>query len=378
MASVDPKELAQRNIPLIVLYAVALAAIPAYLVVVQGGIVGDRKTKNTVNHATAQLTTKKKTISALANRIKAKDPNDPVYNENYTKYFDERAKHLNKQSATLGDLVRAKDEKLEAWFDKFNGLGADAEPDFNNFKQHWNSSAFPALVEEYKDIVSDPSDPERSLLHDDEPSDRTKMRFAQKRYWAQKYLLVALSSAEHKIELVRGTKIAARLQDRILVSEPRGAGDAGRDKPKPLVTSFKVNLKFLCSFRDLGKILREIVAQPIPMRIQAFEVAKEAFRVEERDINLLVDGSEKVFTEDHTQILLEDVAAQFKGEDKLEEYVPEPPVSVSLEVEILDFNPPAPKKIEEEAPPAEEASPPAEEPQGEGDKTEGEKTEEGK
>ena len=372
MANVDPKELAQRNIPLIVLYAVALAAVPAWLIVVQGGIVGDKKTPNTVNHATTQLNTKKKTISALANRIKAKDANDPVFNENYKKYFDERAKKLNKQSAALGNLLRAKDEKLETWFDKFNGLGEGAQPDFNNFKQHWNSTAFPALVEEYRAIVSDPNDPTRSLLHDDEPSDQNKMRQAQKRYWAQKYLLEAIvGGAEHKIELVRGTKIPARLQDRILVSEPRTSNDSGgKDKPKPLVTTFKVNLKLLCSFRDLSKILRGIVAQPIPMRVQAFEVNKTAFRVEDRDISLLVDGSERVFSEDHTQILVDDVQADFKGEDKLEDYVPEPPVLLTLEVEVLDLNPPAPKVIEEEAPAEEAPSAPPEEQDGDEKKKE--------
>lgn len=375
MAGVDPKELAQRNVPLIVLYGAALAAVPAWLVVVKGGVVGDSKTKGTVNHALSELNKKKKSIGSLATRIKAKDANDPVYNENFTKAFEARAKQLNAQSGELGDILRSKDEKLEAWFDRFAGLKGDAEPDHNNFKQYWTSQAIPGLVEEFKDIVTDTTDPERNLLHDDEPTDRNKMRFAQKRFWAQKYLLTAIKQgAEHKIELIKGTRIPARLQERIQVTEPRTTSDGGKDKAPPLVTSFRVTLRFLCSFRDLSKIIREVVAQPIPMQIHAFEVSKAPFRIEDREINLLIDGSEKYFAEHHTQILLDEVAAQFKGEDKLEEYVPEPPVSVALEVDVLDFNPPKPKpKAAEEAPPAE--APQDEAPQDEGDDA-GKKTKE--
>lgn len=340
MSGVDPKELAQRNIPLIVLYLVALAALPAWLVVVQGGVVGDSRAKNTVNHALKQLTTKKRTIKGLAGRVTANDPNDPVYNENFTKYFNERADKLATQTKELGTYLREKDAKLETWFDQFASL---EQPDFNNFKQYWNSQALPGLAEEYKAIVTDPTDPESTLLHDDEPTSPEKMRFSMKRYWAQKYLLTAIKTGGQHGVVAPGSeeRVPARLQDRILITEPRTRDSGGKEKP--LVETFRVNLKFLCSFRDVSRILREVVVQPVPMRIQAFEVTKAPFRIEDRSINLLIDGSEKYFAENHTQILLKKIDDDFKGEDKLEEYVPEPPVLMTLEVDVLDFNPPEPK-----------------------------------
>ncbi|MBL4847283.1 MAG: hypothetical protein JKY65_17325 [Planctomycetes bacterium] len=349
MAAVDPKELAQRNIPLIVLYVISIAALPAWYFVVQGGVVGDKKTKGTVEHAKFQLKKKKTTISTLAKRIKAKDKADPVYNNNFKDYFDKRAGSLRSQSEKLGQLVREKDENLEKWFDHFKGLAKGEEPDFNNFKQHWGSNAIPELKEEFAEIVVDPSDPDLVYLQDEAPRDRNEMRFAQKRYWAQKYLLSAIQAGgktgvgktKPKDKDETPKTIPARLIERISIQRPRSR-EQDKNKPKPLVTSFRVTLKLHCSFRDVSLIMSEIVAQPIPMQINGFEISKDSFRVEDRKINLLVDGSEKVFPDDHTQILLEN-ASEFKGDDKLEEYVPEPSVVLSIEVDVLDFNAPEPK-----------------------------------
>jgi hypothetical protein len=362
MAAVDPKELAQRNIPLIALYGVALAALPAWFVVVQGGVVGDKKTKGTVEHAKNQLMQKSRKIKALADRIKAKDKNDPVYNNNFKEHFEAQAKALREQSAKLSDLVRAKDQELEKWFEQFQGLPKGEEPDFNNFQQHWTSKAIPELKEEFNLIVTDPSDAELIYLMDDKPRDRKDMRFAQKRYWAQKYLLSAIrdgakngvgmtkpESEDEKAQIIPG-----RLLERIAISRPPGSktgGGGGEQEEKPLVSSFRVNLKVQVSFRDASLIMSKVLEQPIPMQIHSFEITKGSFRIEDRKINLLVDGSEKVFPDDHAQILLDDLS-QFKGEAELEGYVPEPSVMLKLEVDVLDFNAPEPKP--KAAPPAEE------------------------
>jgi hypothetical protein len=357
MAAVDPKELAQRNIPLIVLYVIALAALPAYFIVIKGGVIGDKKDPGTVEHAKFQLNKKKKKISVLAGRIKAKDKADPVYNNNFKKYFDERAAELRGQSEKLGDLVRAKDTNLEKWFDKFQGLPEGEEPDFNNFKQYWTSNAIPELKEEFREIVTDPTDPDLVYLQDEAPRDRNEMRFAQKRFWAQKYVLTAISAGgktgigktvpKNKEEEPR--TIPARLIERISIQRPRSRSGADKKKAKPLVTTFRVTVKLHCSFRDVGLIMREIVGRPIPMQINSFEISKDIFRIEDRKISLLIDGSDKVFPDDHTTVLLDSVA-EFKGDDKLEEYVSEPPIVLSLEVDVLDFDPPkaAKKKKPEE------------------------------
>ncbi len=351
MAAVDPKELAQRNIPLIVLYGVALAALPAWFFVVQGGVIGSKGEKGTVEHAKNQLNQKSRKIKALADRIKAKDENDPVYNENYKTHFEAKAKALREQSAKLSELVRAKDEELEKWFEQFQGLPKGEEPDFNNFKQHWTSKAIPELKEEFTTIVTDPSDAELVYLMDDAPRDRNDMRFAQKRYWAQKYLLSAIrDAAKNGVGMTKpaeeGEKpqiIPARLVERIAISRPPGSKTGGGDeKDKPLVTSFRVNLKVQISFRDASLIMSKILEQPIPMQVHSFELTKGSFRIEDRTINLLVDGSEKVFPDDHAQILLDDLSL-FKGDSKLEAYVPEPTVILKLEIDILDFNVPEPK-----------------------------------
>jgi len=350
MAAVDPKELAQRNIPLIVLYGVALAALPAWFFVVQGGVVGDRKTKGTVENAKFQLKQKAGKIKALADRIKANDANDPVYNENFQKHFEDKAAALREQSVKLSKLVQAKDEELEKWFEQFQGLPKGEEPDFNNFKQHWTSKAIPELKEEFSTIVTDPSDAELVYLMDDAPRDRNDMRFAQKRYWAQKYLLSALrDAAKNGVGMTKPTGedekpqlIPARLVERIAITRAAGNKSGGDDNKKPLVSTFRVNLKAQISFRDASLIMSKILEQPIPMQVHSFELTKGSFRIEDRKINLLVDGSEKVFPDDHAQILLDDLA-QFKGESELEAYVPEPTVLLKLEIDVLDFNPPEPK-----------------------------------
>lgn len=360
MAAVDPKELAQRNIPLIALYGVALAALPAWFVVVQGGVVGDKKTKGTVEHAKNQLMQKSRKIKALADRIKAKDPNDPVYNGNFKEHFDAQAKALREQSTKLSELVRAKDQELEKWFEQFQGLPKGEEPDFNNFQQHWTSKAIPELKEEFNLIVTDPSDAELIYLMDDRPRDRNDMRFAQKRYWAQKYLLSAIrDGAKHGIgETKPGSadekpqKIPGRLVERIAISRPPGSKTGGgEEKEKPLVTTFRVMIKARVSFRDASLIMSKVLEQPIPMQVHSFEINKGSFRIEDRKLNLLVDGSEKVFPDDHAQILLDDLS-QFKGDSELEQYVPEPSIILKLEVDVLDFNAPEPKP--KAAPPAEE------------------------
>lgn len=362
MAAVDPKELAQRNIPLIALYGVALAALPAWFVVVQGGVVGDRKTKGTVEYAKNQLNQKSRKIKALADRIKAKDPNDPVYNDNFKQQFEAKAKALREQSVKLSKLVEAKDQELEKWFEKFQGLPKGEEPDFNNFQQHWTSEAIPTLKEEFSTIVVDPSDAELIYLMDDKPRDRNDMRFAQKRYWAQKYLLSAIrDGAKNGIGMSRPRtadeqpqKVPARLVERIAISRPPGSKTANEGEEKPLVSSFRVTLKAQVSFRDVSLIMSKVLEQPIPMQVHGFEISKGSFRIEDRKINLLVDGSERFFPDDHAQVLLDDVS-QYKGDDKLEEYVPEPTVILKLEVDVLDFNAPEPKPVA--AAPAEEAAP---------------------
>ncbi|MGE0708882.1 MAG: hypothetical protein AB7N76_22560 [Planctomycetota bacterium] len=346
MADLDPKELAKRNIPLIVIYLVALLPIPLWFALVQGQIRAG-KTKS-VADAISKLKRKQSTVKTFADRVKRNDPD--LFTPQHVEAFNKRAEALKTQVAALEDLIRKRDENLEKWFDdaQFNNLKEGQSPDHADYTQYWKSKAIPQLLETYKELVmaEGATDP---YLYATPPA-KDMMRRDQKRFWAQKYILEAITTgAKHGITLQEGKQIKARLQSAITfgasTDDKRGPND-----PKPLVSSFRATVDLLCSFRDVGLIARELLAQPIPLQIVNLEVAKHPFRLEDRKLQLTVDGSEKVFQDDNFSIKL-DGPELFKGDDKLEEYVPEPPVRLALEVDVLDFELPkaAPKPAEQPA-----------------------------
>jgi hypothetical protein len=340
MASLDPKELIQRNIPLIVIYVIALLPLPLWFVLVEGGIKSGKK--DSVEHALKKLRSKQSTIQKFEKRVNKKGAGgDIVFTPQYVEQYKSLSKELTGQIQKLEDLIRERDAELEKWFEdaQFSSLKPNQVPDHADYTQYWKSKAIPQLLETYKELVDSGAEDSDPFLYTTAPA-RDRMRRDQKRFWAQKYILEGIKrGAKHKIMLVE-TPVAARLLSAMQFVNT--AVDARqKDKPKPLVGTFRATTEFLCSFRDVGTIVREILAQPIPMQILTLEVNKHGFRIEQG--TLTVDGSEKVFLEDNFRVKLKDFS-EFKGEKKLEEYIPEPAVRVLLEVEILDFDLPAKAK----------------------------------
>lgn len=339
MADLDPKELAQRNVPLIVIYVLALLPLPIWFVVVQGGIKDGKN--DSVADALKKLKRKQTTIKQFSERVKNNDPE--LFSPNHVQAFNDRATELKKQIAQLEDAIRERDKTLEMWFDdpQFSGLKEGQLPDPADYAQYWKSKAIPQMVETYGDLVKPPEEGGDPYLYSSQPVKDT-MKRDQKRYWAQKYILEGIRKGAKHESYIDGKLGKARLASAISFASDNSRG--GSNEEKPIVSSFRAQVELRCSFRDVSTICREILAQPIPMQILALEVSKHPFRFEDRELQLTVDGSEKAFLDSNYSIKLDNFS-DFKGDDKLEAYIPEPPVRVQIEVEILDFD--LPPKAEE-------------------------------
>lgn len=341
MADLDPKELAQRNVPLIVIYVLALLPLPIWFVIVQGGI--KEGNKDSVADALKKLKRKQRTIQQFSKRVKNDDPE--LFSPHHVQAFNDRAEELKKQITQLEDAIRERDKTLEQWFDdtQFSTLKEGQLPDPADYAQYWKSKAIPQLVETYGDLVKPPEEGGDPYLYASQPVKDT-MKRDQKRYWAQKYILEGIRKGAQHETYIDGALAKARLASAISFASDTSRGN---NEEKSIVSSFRAQVELRCSFRDVSTICREILAQPIPMQILALEVSKHPFRFEERTLQLTVDGSEKAFLDSSYSIKLDNFS-DFKGDDKLEEYIPEPPVRVQIEVEVLDFDLPEPAAKEEE------------------------------
>lgn len=187
--------------------------------------------------------------------------------------------------------------------------------------------------------------PDRALQGDRDPRGRRRghgprlqaragknqLEEAQKIYWIQQAIFEAI--------------LKATGGNAEVLTEPQFS----REKPVDgqIYQTTRARIELSCSFRDLPKIVRKLLAQPICIRVSDLELTKAPFQINNTELRLNVDGMGSTFTDDYYSSELDD-ASLFPGEAKLEEILPEPAVKLTLSLEVFDFEPPAPEPAEDE------------------------------
>ncbi len=328
MADVDPKDLAKKNAPLIVIYVLALVPIALWFVIVDGGVKGARK--DSFASQSRKLKSKRSKINSMVKKIKS--PEQRVYTDRDVKQFQEQHKVYGELITELKATLASGDTELEKWFPEFK-VAEGKYPKANDYITAYERKVL-ALGKTYADLVT-PTDGGLPQVYSQPPSkSKEQLKLFQKRFWIQEYLFDALvkGSAEGK---KHGT--GAKIVQAVRFTE----ASMNIEGPK-ILERHDVNLVFTCSARDVPTIVEKILAQPIAMQIRSLRMQKEAFVFEDPDLSIHVDGRSGYFADVYYTGELKDHEA-YAGDDKQESYIREPAIRVTLDLQVLDFDIKKPK-----------------------------------
>ena len=326
MAAVDPKELLVRNKLLVIAYVLALAPIGLWFVVVDGGAKADYAAQ--VN----KLQTQASNAKSMATRITTKDTENPVFTADDVTLLGKRKEAYEAESKGLVQLVNDSGGNLEDWFESFQKLPANQPPGMADYLTEWSKQCG-ILADRYKAMLTGPAG--ESLIYNEPPPGGEQRKF-QKRFWVQEAILEALTKAQEG-----NPGLPIRMVAKLDFPTPpaQGPGEAPRAyEPIP------ARITVLCPFPRLPALIRELLAQKIPMRVTSVRVDKEQFAYEQSDPRFShydqtkprfsVDGREYVFQQESYPVTL--TAPEHYGNQ--EKWIPEPRVKVELMVEAYDFN----------------------------------------
>lgn len=377
--AVDAKAILQQNKVLIGLYVFAIVPIVLWVVLVMNGVEGDmspppKGSKPSFDKAVSDLNRKKGEIASLIARIKqmkdaAKDHKtsaNPVYTPRHTTEYQKRNDDLKKQYDDMANLVKGRQSKLDSWFpdskiqDEMKNGGLK-EPTAGNFKSVFDNE-ISRLQKEYADLVFDnPTSATKTCFLWQETPTPGALRTFQKKFWIQEQILIAMKkiAADHGVE---------QLLDKI---------DFGTGAPPPadpkggprFLTPIPVKVVFKGTFRDIPKVLRELLAQDIAFRVTRVRVELLPFSITKGEKEGFEPPGLKVNTEAAKAVYDRPIyeaklkAGQAPPTDE-EAILPEPRLKVTIELEALNFeidsinsasNPvaeaPPPAKAPEEPPP---------------------------
>jgi hypothetical protein len=328
MADVDPKDLLKKNLPLIVIYVLALVPIVLWFVMVDGGVKGAKK--NSFNSQSRKLRSKRSKINAMVGKIKA--PDQRVYTDRDVKRFQEQHDVYSGLIGELKATLASGDTELEKWFPEFK-VEAGKYPKANDYITAYERKVL-ALGKTYAELVT-PTDGGLPQVYSQPPSKaKDQLKLFQKRYWIQTALFDSL---------VKGSEAGkAHGNGAKIVQAVRFTEASKMDGPSGILERHDVSLVFTCSARDVPTILEKILAQKIPIQVRALRMQKEAFVYETQDTAIHVDGRSGYFADVYYTGELKDHEA-YQGDDKQESYIPEPPIRVTLDLQVLDFDIKTPK-----------------------------------
>lgn len=357
MAAVDPKELLLRNKVLVIAYVLALVPIGLWFVVVDGGPKAEFDTK------IKELESAANAAKGMAGRIANEDTENPVFTQEDVEALRKRQDAYKAEYASLIEVVNSTGGELENWFEVFNKT-PDTMPVVTEFQTEWAKHCN-LVAEKYKVILTGPTG--ESLIYNEQPPGDAMRRY-QKLFWVQEAILDALTRAQEG-----NPGLPIRMVSRLdfPAAPPQGNGPPSAIDATQPYDPIPARITILCPFPRLPAVLRELLAQKIPMRVTNLRVDKEQFAYESSDPRFThyeqtkprfsVDGREYVFQSDTYPVTLAD--AKFYDDGKpgtgQDKWLPEPRVKVELMVEAYDFNkiaPPAP--AEGEAPADEQAQDP--------------------
>lgn len=333
--AVDPKQVIARNKALIVCYVVAIVPIVLWFVLVVGGVQGGAT--NSYKRVTSELRSKKSDLEGFSRRIDemlradAEHPaTDPVYTEKHRLAYESLNTALKDQQTKLKDVVRARDEALEKWFDPW---GTQANPPAPGDMDAKINAEIENYKKKYGDFIVDPLN--KNLLVWKETVVQGKQREIQKKWWIQDRILTAVAAGDGKAErIVNSVEFPA--------APPPPPAPPGETPKKPLTSTIPVKFAVLATMRNVPKLTRALLAQDIVFKLVRVktELAPFAFAIKKGDL-----GFAEPFFVNPTPLPLYEQSiymGTLAGSDKLtgdeEQILPEPRVKVSFELEAVDFD----------------------------------------
>jgi hypothetical protein len=332
--ALDPKQVIQKNVPLVVCYVAAIVPVVLWVVMVQMGVKGGRL--NSFQQMATMLRGKIAMFRSLSDEInqdKTKVPNADV-----KKQEDDRTETLKKQYETMVHLIGDRDAELEKWFSDVPVPPGQKEPAMNDFKTKLNSE-MERLKKEFKEIVTDPGPTASVFISLEDPS-AGALKKSQKQFWILNRLLDALK---------KGGTVAAnappnaeppvRLIAPVEFQTANTVGSGGNSKELPKMAPIPVKIVVQMSFRDVPKVLREILAQPIVFRLRSLHTELLPFSFTRPDLSLTVNADPKILYEQTIYTAsLAGADKQPKGSDGEESVLPEPKLKVTFELDAIDFD----------------------------------------
>jgi len=328
----DFAQLAKDNKALFGCYAAAIAAVVAWMVLVNNGLAGVEFKKRA-----QELRTVKKKINSLAKQVKATNkslkkkekPKDPLFTKADLKAFEKRREVAESNLKKLAEIYVERDKKLERWFDNWKDRPMDDPPEYGRYSAEYKEQ-HNKLVEEFQDLVGKAAESRLKPYPFD--SSKDKMRAAQKVFWIRRALL----------EAMRKSKIMKLASDIEITGVKDGEGPF-----KLFSCRFEVEMHFA----KLPVLVSEILRSEIPFFVGRTSVERVEFSQKiEKPARLTVNGTapKRFFPEMAVAAHFPEGASTAKVQDS--DLLKEPTVKVSLEVQAVDFDikPPAKEESEDE------------------------------
>jgi hypothetical protein len=326
--AVDPKELLARNKVMVIFYVLALVPVILWVVLVLGGVQGDKR--NGFEGEKAKLKAAKNQLETLSKAIET-DPNS-VYTERHTANYNDRNAKLADQFKGIVTMLDTKDAALEKWFDP--GWDKTKDPPENDFQARLNTE-LGTQKDTYKNMVVDPGPNQTSYLWQ-EPVVKGNQRALQKKFWVQAAILKALKDGGAE-------RLLATVEFPPIVPGPPPAPNA---PPKVVYTApIPARVIVSASFRDIPKIVRELLAQDIVLKVTRIKAELLPFSITNKDLNLYVNPEPHPIYSDTTY-----TASQGTPDADQEKVLPEPKIKLTLEVEAVDIDMDQIHKLDEPPP----------------------------
>ncbi|MEZ6185937.1 MAG: hypothetical protein R3F62_13120 [Planctomycetota bacterium] len=303
----NPKDLILQNKGLVIVYAVALIPVILYVVVISG-------MQEDTAKKLRDLETKSRTLDGFAKRVDSPDPENPLYTTKDIEQLTRKRELYQQEVASLGEVVKARDEPLERVFEDFEGKDKVDSDDFNA-KLRTRLNALSA-EERFGALVTDPEKPDAPLINMEQAEDANGIKKIQKRFWIQEALLDALKKGN-------ALRLASEIE---FLPEPQ--------ESEPAYKRLPARVTFFCAAADIPLVVREVLAQDISFRVVRMRVEKAVWTIRHdfaKQFQIPLD--EFVFEKGVYEVQLEE-HEQFGDWTR---WVPEPPLKVELEVEAFDF-----------------------------------------
>jgi len=328
--ALDPKQILQRNIPLVVCYVLTVVPLVLWFVLVASGVEGGSKASYKAE--SAQLRAKKAQLETISKSITT-DPSQ-VYTPDHLKKLIERNKEIEAQNNKMKDLLRERDTALEKWLPSVGDIGKDKLPPPTDFQSKL-TTAIDGLKKEYVDIAIDPSPTKTSYIVFDLVVEGNQKKI-QKQFWVVEKILKALKQGG---TITPNDPVPVRLLAPIEfgpVVDTHPSGGTGTDKPKPLTAPIPVKLIAQMSMRDVSKVVRELLAQDIVFKLKSLHTELLPFGpITPKDLGSPINADPKPIYE--LTIYNGTLGLGMNPVDD-ELIFPEPKLKVTIEIEAVDFD----------------------------------------